>query len=415
MHISNIQYPYKDSWDVKKNYVTFDIEGIDNTYANALRRIMLTDIKHIGFKTRPYNESDVNIVKNETTMDNQKLSHRIGLVPINVTYAESFDVNDYQFYIDKSNSSNDIIEVTSRDFKIKQLSKNKDLTQKEVEEFFPPNPVTNEYVFICYLLPDKTGSGEQGGKLHFTAKATIKSARTDARYGIVQTSFVNKKDPSKVSKAWKEFYADKKDTDTPKAILEKRFQIIEANRHFYTDEYGHPNKFEFFIESYVNIKPMVVLHKAIEVLGHKLSHFNENLKSGNYNEVDIYPSETDMNAFDILIHGETYTLASLLQSYILRFYNEIKEFVTYVGHVKPHPLKNNILLRIALTENQNNKDNIIKVIDKTITQILKMNGILKKEVSKIPDVSKYLSGSTKTKSPSKDAKSLVDDSDEDSE
>jgi len=391
MHITNIQYPYKDSWDVNQNYVTFELEGVDNTYANALRRIILSDLKSVGFKTRPYDESDVSIVKNETTMDNQKLSHRIGLVPINIEYPEAFDVNDYQFYINKSNTSNEVIEVTSQDFKIKKLSKNEDLSSKEVKAFFPPNPITHEYMFICYLLPDKTGSGNAGGQLQFTAKASVRTARTDAKYNIAQTSFVNKQDPVTSNKAWKDYYESVKNTAAEsKAILEKRFQTTDAKRYFHTDEYGHPNKFEFFIESYTVIKPLILLYKAIDILGHKLNNFNQNLKSGNYNEVDVYPSETDMNAFDILIHNETYTLASLLQSYTLKYFGEMKDIVTYIGHTKPHPLKNTILLRIALKEVQNNKENVIKVIDKCVEHLIKINSTFKKEVAKISIVSKYL-------------------------
>jgi DNA-directed RNA polymerase subunit L len=395
MYITNIQYPYKDSWDIKKYYCTFDLEGVDNTYANALRRIMLTDIKSIGFKTRPYNESDINIIKNETNMDNQILSHRIGFVPIHIEHPDQFDTGDYQFYINKNNTGNDIIEVTSQDFQIKQLSQNKNLSRKEVETYFPINPLTNEHIFICYLFPDKTGSGEAGGKLHFTAKATLKTARSDAKYNVAQTSFINKKDPIKVRKAWKEYYDnEKQNTTESKNVLEKRFQITESNRHFYTNEFGHPDKFEFFIESYT-IPPTVVLNKAVDILHQKLSNFSNNLKSGNYNEVDIYASETDMNAFDVLIHNETYTLSALLQSYILKYFVEMKDIVTFVAYKKPHPLKNNILLRIALKEEQNNKENVVKVIDKCVQQLLKINQSLKTEVIKLPNVAKYLTESTK--------------------
>lgn len=391
MKITKINYPYKDSWDIKKNYLTFDLEGIDNTFANALRRIMLTDIKYIGFKTRPYEESEINVVINETSMDNQKLTHRIGLVPIHIQYPEQFDIHDYQFYIDKKNTGNDIIEVTSKDFKIKKISHNKELTTKEVEAFFPSNPITDEFMFICYLLPDKTGTGEKGGKLHFTAKASIKTAREDAKYNIAQTSFINKQDPVLVEKGWKEYYDEHKEEAT-KAVLEKRYRLTDAYRHFHVDEYGHPNKFEFNIESYTSIRPLVVLYKAFEILSTKLVTLNNNLKTGNYNEVDVYPSETDMNAFDILINNETYTVAALLQSYIWKYFGEMKDLVTFIGFVKPHPLKDNVLLRIALKEEQNNKDNVVKVIDKTIEQLLKYVQLGMKQLVKQSDVSSYLKG-----------------------
>jgi DNA-directed RNA polymerase subunit L len=410
MKISKINYPYKDSWDVRKNYMTFDLEGVDNTMANAIRRIVLTDIKYVGFKTRPYEESDINMIVNETTMDNQKLTHRIGLIPINIEYPELFDVKDYQFYIDKKNTGNEVIEVTSKDFKIKKLSTDTDLSVKETETFFPSNPLTGEWMFICYLMPDKTGTGEKGGKLHFTGKVSLKTARSDAKYNVAQISFNNKQNSVEVEKAWKEYYNVNKDSGDPKSSLENRFRTTDALRHYYTDEFGHPNKFEFFMESFVVLRPMVILYKALEILLNKLINLDNNLKTANYDKVDVYSSETDMNAFDILINNETYTVAALLQSYILKYFGELKELVTYVGFSKPHPLNDTILLRIALNEGQNNKENVVKVIDKTIEQLTKVIKVGLNQVAKDSDVIKYLKGTSKTLS-----KSVSDEEESDDE
>lgn len=409
MKISKPNYPYKDAWDVNKNYMTFDLEGVDNTIANAIRRIILTDIKYISFKTRPYQESEIKIVTNETTMDNQKLTHRIGLVPIHIEYPEQFDVNDYQFYIDKKNTGNDVIEVTSHDFRIKKLSQNKDLSPAETKKFFPPNPLTGEYVFICYLQPDKTGNGDKGGRLHFTARASLKTPRNDAKYNIAQTSFVNKQNPKLVEEKWKEYYEAYKDTGETKATLEKRYRTTDALRHFYTDDFGHANKFEFFIESYVTMRPMVILYKAVDILISKLMSLSSNIKSGNYAEVDIYPSEVDMNAFDMVINKETYTIAALLQSYVLKLFGESgKDLVTYIGFKKEHPLKDNITIRVALKGEQNSKDNIVKVFDKTIDQLIQTLQAGSKQIAKNSDVSKYLKGEGK-----KQPDNENDDDDED--
>lgn len=403
MYVSNINYPYNAQWDVNNRFMTFDLEDVDNTYANAIRRIILSDIKSIGFKTRPYNESDINVIVNETTMDNQKLTHRIGLVPICITHPENFDFDDYQFYIDKTNTGNDMVEVTSADFKIKKLSKNEVLSSEDTNKFFPPNPITNEHFLICYLTPDKTGTGESGGKLHFTAKASLKMARDDAKFNVAQTSFKNKRDPVKIKEGFKEYI--KENPGISKELAEKRYDITDADRYFHTDEYGHPNKFEFFIESYNVIPPSVVLYKALNILSTKLKNFINNLKTGNYNAVDIYPSETYMDAFDISIHNETHTLAALLQSYLWFYYCEIKKVVSYVGYIKPHPLQNNILLRIALVEGQNSKENVIKVLDKCVEQLLKVNNKIISEVVKIKEVSTYLTKEKKmTKSEDTDEK-----------
>lgn len=391
-HLSNFEYPYKDSWDVNKNFMKFEMSGVDNTYANAIRRIIITDIKSVGFKTRPYNESDINVIKNETTMDNQKLTHRIGLVPICIEHPEHFDVDDYQFYINKENNGNDVIEVTSADFQIKQISKNKDLAREEVIKFFPPNKITNEYFFICYLLPDKSGLGSAGGKLHFTAKASVKTARTDAKYNVAHANMTNKIDVTKANKASREYVNEmQQKTGESKSVLEKRFEINEMARHFYTDEYGHPNHFVFEIESYHVIRPMVVLYTAMNILQQKFQNFVTNLKSGNYNEVDIYPSETDMNAFDIKIQHETYTLSTPIQSYGLKYFGGETGSIVFIGHIKPHPLKDEIVIRISLKEGQNTKENVIGIVEKIVQKLMQLNKTIIDEISKNAEIVKYIS------------------------
>lgn len=406
-HLSNFEYPYKDSWDVNKNFMRFELSGVDNTYANAIRRIIITDIKAVGFNTRPHNESNINIIKNETNMDNQKITHRIGLVPICIEHPEHFDVDDYQFYINKENNTNDIIEITSEDFQIKQISKNKDLSRDEVMKIFPPNKITDEYFFICYLLPDKTGLGNAGGKLYFTAKASIKTARSDAKYNVAHATLTNKIDIVKANKACKEYIANMHEkTGESKNVLEKRFEIGEMARYYYVDDYGHPNHFVFEIESYNIIRPIIILYNAMNILQHKFQNFITNLKSGNYNEVDIYPSETDMNAYDIKIQHETYTLSTPIQSYGLKYFGGDNGNIHFIGHSKPHPLKDEIVIRIALKEGQNNKDNVISTIEKIVQKLMQLNKTIIDETAKNSEIIKYLSYNPDKSNKSVSSKSL---------
>lgn len=397
-HVTNIKYPFQDSWNKEMNFMTLDLQNVDNTYANAIRRIVLTDLKSIGFKTRPYNESDINFIINETPMDNQKLSHRIGLIPIHVKNPELFDIHDYQFYINKENNSNETIEVTSEDFKIKQLSKNKDLPREEVKKFFPPNPLTNEYVFICYLLPVKSGSDESGGKIYFTARTSLKTAREDAKYNIAQCSFKNKEDPTKVEEAFLKYFEDEHQINGESMeVLRNRFNITEAQRYFSVDDWGYPNSFEFEVEAYNTIKPIVCFYKAMEILGNKLTNFINNIKANNTEKVEIKNSETDMSAFDIIIQKETYTLVALLQSHILRNYVEHKNLVKFVGFIKPHPLKNNVVLRVALEDGQHNLDNLRKLLDKATNELIKLNNDVMNNIQKQKHVMEYLNDMSQVK------------------
>lgn len=388
-YITHVEYPYSKKWDKENKYVTFKLSNVDNSYANAIRRIILTDIKSIGFKTRPYNESDIVMVKNETDMDNQKLSHRIGMIPINIEYPESFDVNDHQFYINKENTTPEVMTVTSEDFMVKKLSTDKNLSREEVKKMFPPNVLTNDYIFICYLAPDKTGN-KTGGKLHFNAKASLRTARDDAKFNVALCAYANEQDPKKVEKAWKDYYEEEhKKTGESKEILRRRFDIGIAPRHFYTDEYGFPSSFNFFIEAFTSIPPMVVLHSALNILQQKITNFINNIANNNFEEVDIYPSEVDMKAFDFLISHETHTLVVLLQSYIWQLFGG-DNAVTFVGDVKPHPLQNKCIVRVALRPDINTKENATEIVVKTCKKLLEMNKMMIDTVASDPTVSKFL-------------------------
>ena len=58
-----------------ESFVEFDLLGIDASYANALRRIMLAEVPTMAIE-------DVFIMRNTSIIPDEVLSHRLGLVPI---------------------------------------------------------------------------------------------------------------------------------------------------------------------------------------------------------------------------------------------------------------------------------------------------------------------------------------------
>ena len=114
--------------------------------ANAIRRTIISDIKTVGFRTEPYEASQVNIIANDTPLHNQFVLHRISLIPIHIAKPDKFEVDDYLFIIDVVNDTNSIIDITTEDFKIKRISTNKFLPEEEVKKFFPPDPITGDYI-----------------------------------------------------------------------------------------------------------------------------------------------------------------------------------------------------------------------------------------------------------------------------
>ena len=66
---------------------TFTLEGSHVTYANTLRRLMLTGVETVAFRsdmTPTGSTTDVAVKRNDTPMTNEMLADRIGLLPIHI-------------------------------------------------------------------------------------------------------------------------------------------------------------------------------------------------------------------------------------------------------------------------------------------------------------------------------------------
>ena len=96
----NIQYDGKDT-------LKFQLVNTHVTYANTLRRIILTEVPSVAFRAeiqKSGSTSDIKIEKNTTAMSNEMLAHRIGLVPIHANPKE-WDSERYSFELNVENNT----------------------------------------------------------------------------------------------------------------------------------------------------------------------------------------------------------------------------------------------------------------------------------------------------------------------
>ena len=356
----------------------FDLHKCDVSLANALRRTILTDVETIGFKTEPYNESNVKIIENTSSLHNEFILLRIGLIPIYFDVSK-FDPNKYEFILDVHNKTENIINVTTNDFQV--IDKDTG-TNLDSNIFFPKNDITNDYILLLKLKPGPNNNGE---KIHLKAKANISNGRDNARYSPVSCiTYTNKLDPELYKEKYQEF-AKTSNSNNPK----QTFDITESERCFQKDENNRPKIFEFKIESVGVIPSHLILFNSLDIVKIKIQQFINNLKQNNSEIIDIQKSLTIMDSFDITIQNEDHTLGNLLQSYIL---NLNKDKVKFVGYQLPHPLKKEIFIRIKLNEN-NNVENIIKIIEETINNLITDIDNIKSELIslfKIPIIKKSI-------------------------
>jgi len=412
-HITNIRYPYAKTWDKHNTYVEFELANIHHSTANAIRRLMISSIKTVGFRTEPYTACDIKVIVNDTPLHNQFVLHRISMIPINVPKPESFDVDDYLFIINVSNNTNSIRTITSEDFQIKQISTNKMLSREEVKKFFPPDPITGHYIIIDklrpkYFVPSKNVSREVVAEMskdfnklnigddimhfHIEGKASISTSTENGHYSAIAcASYTNTIDPDKALTGLKSYIDSQNESAKLKNItpmtpekLTRRFELTERARFFYTNDKEEPNVFSFKIESVGVIPSLIIFHRAINILKDKIHSFISNLISKNENIITIKVSEQLNGGYELIVKDEDDTLGNIIQSHLCMMYSDYalpkeQRKLTYIGYKKPHPLEKHIIFAI-----QGKNDNIDELINDVIKvgclEIVKMLNKIQNEL-----------------------------------
>ena len=355
--------------DIKDPFnIYFRLENSHPSIANSIRRLILSDVETIGFKTEPLEETEVIILKNTTSLHNEFLLHRIGMIPINFPNVSKFNPNRYKFILDVQNDSSKILDVTTSDFQVFDTELNEGIGDFiDSEQFFPKNKQTGEYILITKLKPNLSGDGE---KLHLEAKGFKGSGKINSRYQPTCVSvYKNTLDDTLLVTEKQKFLDNKKAElgekfESNKEHLMTEFDVSHADRCFLTDENMTPNTFDFNIESIGVIESGKILDESLKILSFKLGKMNQalqNLKNNKY-DIRIGKSDTLMNAYDLTIPNENHTLGFLLQSFMEKEIS--KDVVTFVGYYNPHPLKNYIILRVAVVDNEETTvvSNILEVI-----------------------------------------------------
>jgi len=346
-------YQKNDPYNIK-----FKIGNISNSFANSIRRTIISEIPTLGFDTAEYTDSSLNIIENTSSLHNEYILHRLGLIPIYFNNINDFDTSNYTFTINIENKTEHAIDVTSKDFKV--FNKTSGLFEDTLN-FFKPDPITGDHILITKLKPN---FGSDGEKINISGSCIIGSGSYNAAFSPVSVSiFTNAIDDTLIEKELKEYISSlelkKGDKLTPTEFedYKNKFIIEESERHFYIDDNGEPYVFDFNIESIGIIKSPKILFDACSILEDKLKYFIKLLNDDDNDDVEIVSSDSIMDAMDIIIKDETHTLGNLLQHYIYKYSS--RDDLLFVGYKNPHPLIKNIVLRLSLKNN--NIDNVKKI------------------------------------------------------
>ena len=366
----------------KEQQFTFTLESCDVSIANAIRRIILSDINQYVFKTFPHAENRANFTVNTTRLHNELLKQRLGCIPIHHLHTMDGFQNDYKNYVvevDVKNDTDTIRYVTTEDFKVKK-AKNIEksggsiddddtvydyLSESAVQKIFPPDSISGQYIEFARLLPKLSSNATGGEALAFTCTLEISNAKFDGMYNVAHTCAYNcTPDEKEIEKQWKvkeKALREGFESSSSSSISEqlahakKNWELLDAQRIFV------PDSFDFIIETvgvYTNVqlvtKACDIMIKKCEKLLADMEHSSSTSSSsiGVKNIIEFAHELTTMkHAFCINLIGEDYTLGKVVE-YLLfsNYYNKADGIVSFCGFKKPHPHSLDSFIIVAFKE-----------------------------------------------------------------
>ncbi len=357
-----------------ENNIEFDIkgtseDGLHKSIINGLRRVLLSMIPTIGFRTEK-NDSDIIIEKNTTSLHNEYLLHRISLVPLYIN-PEQYE-KQYLFYLNVQNTSEPIQTITSKSFNIYPLKKGIDhnlLDQIKLENYemnSPLNENQKKKIFrpfqfkgndeYCILTELKSTKSSITQELILYGVPSISYAHENARWQAVScAAYSFKKNEDLFNKIVRDKIEIEKIEKENEDQFAKELFIKESERYFYRDKNGEPFWYSFKLDSvhFKNSKELFI--QANELIIDQLELINKELPKLSTGEDTIFTLETinDDIAFKLSFQGYDDTIGNIIQSHISMNMISDESILATCGYKKRHPLQEVIDFYLSL--NPNNK------------------------------------------------------------
>lgn len=290
----------------EKGILSFQLSGVDKSFANAIRRTLIGNIPIQVMKP-----DDCVIHVNTSRFTNEMIKLRLSCIPIHET-----NINK-QLTIEcsKKNETTHLIYVTTEDF---------------TPKLFPPTKVekTDRFIDWLRLRPDE--------EISFSCKTSIGTSNQCGAYNSVATcSYGCTKDVAASERAWGE---------KERLITKEDWDFLDGKRYII------PNSFDFILETigvFTN-QQLLTLSSTILIL-----QLEQCAKS-----VTITPALTTIeDCFDVSITGDytigtitipmqgDYTIGKLLEYELYQRF--IAKEITYVAFYKKHPHDTVGILRVA--------------------------------------------------------------------
>jgi len=338
----------------------FTVDNCNVSIINGLRRTILSDIPVVCIKTEPHNEiqstlESIIIYENTTSLTNEIIKQRLGCIPVHIKKPNN--IENLIVELDMTNKTDELLYITTEDFKIKENATNNYLTDTQVHKIFPPNKITNDYILFNRLKPkiSKTSDGES---LRFKAKLHKSTSKINSQCNVCSTiGYENTIDNVKSTEMWltnkdkliKEGKPEKEIND-----IEKNWMIHNAKRYFID------NSFQFKLETIGIYTNEELVKIACNIL---INRFEILKKMVQNDKIEIEKNTINTKySHDIILPNISYTIGKVLE-YLFhdRYFKKNKTF-SFVGFVKKHPHDDDSIIRIVFKDGENSNMENIKLI-----------------------------------------------------
>ena len=321
--------------------VNFVLKNVDIGYINAIRRTIIGNLTSVAPSFDSYHPeyNDFTFHINKTSLHNEFMGHRLSLVPMHFTAEEidAFDPNQYRFEINVHNTSQEMLDVTSKDIIIYDMN-GKQVDERLRNRIFPPDPISKDYILITVLKPNFYDP-KNGEQLHVTYKARKGTGMENARWSCVsQCSHFYNVDEAKSEAARETAGATKAAWDT-----------LEKFKHFITNDKNEPSSVSFILETINQThEPMTYWGRAIDTLVNEV----DELRKARTQRV-TFKSTEDIS--EISVKGIDDTIGNLMQVVAFNHYYRVPEEdqrLSYIGYYKTHPLEKEVIFKIKFTSKE---------------------------------------------------------------
>lgn len=357
--LSNIS---EDANDIYK----FTLSGVNVSFANAIRRVILSEIPINVIRTENEGVNQCKIITNTSRLHNEIIKHRLSCIPVHMTDLDLLP-NNYTLEVNVENTTDNVIYVTTEDFRIFRRNSEKPdekvyLTKQQTMEIFPPDKRTNCFIDFIRLCP-KIGDSITGEKLELTADFSISNAQTNSMFNVVSIcSYSFTPDLLKINEKWDNVRKKLKEEDDVE-FQKKNFYILDAQRIYIE------NSFDFIIQTIGIYSNSELVKMACSILKNKFQTVLEQLDA---NTIVITSSETTMdNSYDIKLENEDYTVGKALEFVLYDKFYMKEQILSFCGFKKFHPHDTYSKIRIAFKEKADTND-VVSCLKKSCNECVEL-------------------------------------------